>query len=224
MFSKAATGYSQTLAATFIMTITDCLKRIIKKQTELGYYFSAIIRPPATTQQIERTEKDLDLKFNDELIELYSFADGTTIDEVTPSGKTGLIPIHNFLNLNDAISYYKRGFEPDEFFRNMISGYRPGDKLFPFLEDGAGNCYWVDLNENENQGRLYWTNTFGDQPDYHYESLTTLFQVIDECYQQNVFTLDNEGYLDCDYQKFGEISKKFNPDIDYWTKYLDSSK
>lgn len=190
----------------------------------MGYHFPTIVRPPATTQQIEATEKRLGLKFNDEMVELYSFADGTTIDEITPSGKTGLIPIHSLLNLSDAIAYYQRVFEPVEFLRNSESGYKPGDKLFPFLEDGAGNCYWVDLNGTENQGRLYWTNTFGDQPDYLYESLTTLFEVIDECYQQSVFTLDTEGYLDCDYHKFGEISKQFNPDIDYWTKYLDSAK
>jgi cell wall assembly regulator SMI1 len=206
------------------MTITDYLKRIIKKQTELGYYFPTIVRPSATTQQIETTEKELGLKFNDELVELYLFADGTTIDEITPSGKTGLIPIHSLLNLKDAIAYYQNGLEPDEFFRNLKSGYRPGDKLFPFLEDGAGNCYWVDLNGTENHGRLYWTNTFGDQPDYLYESLTTLFEVIDECYQQDVFTLDQDGYLDCDYHKFGEVSRKFNPEIEYWTKYLDGAK
>ena len=206
------------------MTITDYFKRIEKKQTEIGYYFPTIIRPPATIQQIKKVEEEIELKLNDELIELYLFADGTTIDEVTPCGKTGLIPIHSFLNLQDVISYYNRGFEIDEYFRNLDSGYRPGNKLFPFLEDGAGNCYWVDLNGTENHGRLYWTNTFGDQPDYLYNSLTTFFQVIDECYQTSVFKLDNEGYLDCDYTKFGVVSKKYNPDIDYWTRYLAGTK
>lgn len=206
------------------MTITDCFKRIIKKQTEIGYYFPIIIRPSATIQEIKKAEDEMDLKLNDELIELYLFADGTTIDEVTPCGKTGLIPIHSLLNLQDAISYYRRGFDVDGYFRNLHSDYRPGNKLFPFLEDGAGNCYWVDLNGTANHGRLYWTNTFGDQPDYLYNSLTTLFQVIDECYQDNVFTVDNEGYLDCDYTKFGEISKRYNPDVGYWTRYLASTK
>ena len=214
----------RTLAVIFIMTITDCFKSIIEKQKKMGYHFPTIVRLPATPQQIKTIEEQLDLKFNNELVELYSFADGTTIDEVTPCGKTGLIPIHSFLNLQDSISYYQRGFEPDEFFRNSDTGYRPGNKLFPFLEDGAGNCYWVDLNGDENHGRLYWTNTFGEQPDYLYNSLTTLFQVINECYEKNVFTLDNEGYLDCDYNKFGQVSRKYNPHIDYWTKYLDGTK
>jgi hypothetical protein len=206
------------------MTITDCFKRIIKKQQEIGYYFPTIVRQPASRQQIQHVETSLDLRFNDELLELYSFADGTTLDGVTPCGKTGLIPIHSFLNLHDAISYYSTGLEPDEYFRNLDSGYKPGNKLFPFLEDGAGNCHWVDLNETENHGRLYWTNTFGEQPDYLYESLTTLFQVIDVCYQQNVFALDPEGFLECDYKKFGEVSKQFNPTIPYWDEYLKSTK
>ncbi len=206
------------------MTITDCFKRIVKKQTEIGYYFPTIIRPPATRQQILETEGKLGLEFNDELIELYSFANGTTIDEVTPCGKTGLFPIHSFLNLQDSIDYYERGFEPDDYFKNLDTGFKPNKKLFPFLDDGAGNCYWVDLNGNENHGRLYWTNTFGDQPDYLFNSLTAMFQVIQECYELNIFWLDDDGYLDCDYKAFGEVSKKYNPDIDYWTKYLDSAE
>jgi cell wall assembly regulator SMI1 len=202
-----------------MMKIVDCFKRIIKKQKEMGYHFPTILRPTATTDEIKTIEKQLNLEFNDELMELYSFADGTTLDEVTPSGKTGLIPIHSFFSLQGAASYCQGGFEPDEFFRNLNSGYRPGNKLFPFLEDGAGNCYWVDLNGTENQGRLYWTNTFGEQPDYLYNSLAIFFQVVDDCYQQNIFTLDNDAYLCCDYQRFGRVSKKYNPDIDYWVNY-----
>ncbi len=49
------------------MTITDCFKRIVKKQTEIGYRFPTILRPSATHEQIERTEKELGIKFNDEL-------------------------------------------------------------------------------------------------------------------------------------------------------------
>lgn len=198
------------------MTIAQYFERIIKKQKEIGYYFPTIIRPPATLQQIEKTERKLNLKFNNELLELYLFADGTTLDQVTPCGKTGLIPIHTFLGLKEAEEYYQTGFEQDDLFRNSNTSYRPGNKLFPLLEDGAGNCHWVDLNNTENHGRVYWTNTFGEQPDYLYNSLTSLFKVIDECYQQDIFKLDGDGYLNCDYTKFGQVSQKHNSDIEYW--------
>lgn len=58
-----------------------------------------IIRPPATDKDISDAEQKLGFKFNNELKELYKFADGVDIDEVTPSGKTGLITIDNFLSL-----------------------------------------------------------------------------------------------------------------------------
>lgn len=205
------------------MRIAESFKKIVEKQKQIGYYFPTIIQSPATLREIQYTEEKLGFKFNDELIELYSFANGTLIDNITPCGKTGLIPIHSFLSLEDAIRYYERGFEPEDFFRNLDKDYKPGENIFPFLEDGAGNCHWVDLNGNENHGRIYWTNTFGDQPDYLYNSLTSLFQVIYECYDQDIFTLENEGFLECDYTKFGEISKKYSPDIDYWTRYLAGS-
>lgn len=201
------------------MRITDYFNRILEKQKEMGYYFPEIIQPPATNQQIQNTEEKLGFKFNDELIELYSYANGTLTDNNTPCGKTGLIPIHSFLSLEDAIRYYKRRIEQEELFKNLGTNYQPGKNLFPFLEDGAGNCHWVDLNRGENYGRIYETNTFGSEPDYLYNSLTSLFQVIYECYAQRIFTLEQEGFLECDYEKFGEVSRKYNPNIEYWTRY-----
>lgn len=210
-------------------TIKDSFEKIIARQQAMGYYFPTILQAPASEAQIQQTAQQLGLTFNEELVALYSFANGTLLDEETPCGKTGLIPIHSFLSLEDAMIYYQTGqepgsitLEPEAYFKNMDTGYMPGNKLFPFLEDGAGNCHWVDLNDGPNYGRLYWTNTFGDQPDYLYNSLTSLFEVIAACYEQDVFFLDEDGFLDCDYKRFSELSGQYNPDIDYWKKQRES--
>ena len=93
-------------------------------------------------------------------------------------------------------------------------------KLFPFLEDGAGNCYWVDLNEGSNNyNRIYWTNTFGEDPDYLFESLTIMFQVISECYEKGIISLDEEGYLNSDNNLYYDIASKYNPNIKYWKNH-----
>lgn len=189
-------------------SITTNFTSIATKQKQLNYYGIKLLRQPASLADIRKTEEALHLTFNDELIELYSFADGTEFEAMTPSGLTGLIPIHSFLTLNDAVEYYKQSMEYGESFHNHTTGYVPGKQMFPFLEDGAGNCYWVDLNEGTpNHARIYWTNTFGQEPDYTYNSLSSMFEVIAEAYQKDIMFLDEDGYLDCDFESFEKLSE-----------------
>ncbi|QJD97318.1 SMI1/KNR4 family protein [Mucilaginibacter robiniae] len=189
-------------------SITTSFRAILCKQRELGYHFPNIVRTPATLEDIGQTEEALHLAFNEELKELYQFADGSNIDQVTPSGLTGLIPIHNFLSLQDAVTYYRQSMKFENSFYNHEQDFAPGKQLFPFLEDGAGNCYWVDLNEGFlNYGRIYWTNTFGREPDYTYRSLTSMFEVIAEAHETGIISLDEEGYLDCDFKAFDKLSE-----------------
>ncbi|PWG80656.1 SMI1/KNR4 family protein [Pararcticibacter amylolyticus] len=190
-------------------SIVQSFTTILIKQKELKYHFPNILREPASLQHIAKAEDALGLTFNAELRELYLFADGTNIDSVTPSGLTGLIPIHNFLSLEDAVSYYAQSMEFQESFHNWTIDFQPGKQLFPFLEDGTGNCYWVDLNEETpNYGRIFWTNTFGSDPDYTYSSLTNMFEVIADAYRIGIVFLDDNGYLNCDFKAFDELSEK----------------
>jgi cell wall assembly regulator SMI1 len=191
--------------------IQESCKTILIKQKDLNYHFPNILRQPATVQEIAATEKVLGLKFNDELKELYLFANGTNVDSVTPSGLTGLIPIHNFLSMEDAVIYYKQSMEFEDSFQNWTKDFRPGKQLFPFLEDGAGNCYWVDLNEDTlNYSRIFWTNTFGSDPDYTFNSLTGMFDVIAKAYNMDIIFVDSDGFLNCDYKAFEKLSEESN--------------
>jgi cell wall assembly regulator SMI1 len=210
--------------------LTEYFKRIIDKQREMGYYFPKILNAPAGLFKIRETEKILGLNFNPELRELYSFADGTD-NKGLAIGMTGLIPIHQFMSLKDAVSYFKVSMDSNEniirrygsdLFRNEEQGFTPGKKLFPFLHDGAGNCYWVDLNEGtDDYGKIFWTNSFGEDPDYAFNSLTIMFQTICECYETGVMYLDKDNHLDCDDDSWNERAHKLNPDLIYWKKYLD---
>ena len=192
-------------------TITESFRIIINKQNQLDYHMPKILRQPASIIEIDNISNDLELKFNKDLIELYSVADGIIVDNETPSGLTGLIPIHNFLSLTDAVDYYKSYIDFQDSFINFDTDFKPDKKLFPFLQDGAGNCYWVDLNVNtKDYNRIFWTNTFGENPDYKFDSLTIMFNVIADSYVQGIIRIDNEGYLDCDYEKFDKLTDRYN--------------
>ena len=148
--------------------------------------------------------------FNRELFDLYSIADGIENDHKTPSGLLGLIPIHEFMSLTNAIAYYNSWIDFEDTFLNWDTNFKPDKKLFPFLHDGAGNCYWVDLNDHtKNYNKIFWTNTFGDNPDYKYDSLTIMFHIIAESYEKGLFWTDNEGFLDCDLEAFDNLVDKY---------------
>lgn len=199
-------------------TITESFKSIVSKQRELNYNMPNLLRPPAKKNDITQIQNTIGLKLNKELIELYSCADGINVPLNTPGGLTGFLPIYNFLSLSAALAYYNQYIKFQDSFENQNTHYTPGNKLFPILEDGAGNCYWVDLNETENYGRIYWTNSWGDEPDYLFESLTNFMQVISECYDLNYIFVNDEGFLDEDVDGFYAVALKYNPKIEYWKK------
>jgi cell wall assembly regulator SMI1 len=201
------------------MTVTESFEIIVSRQKELGYYFPYILQPPASIDDIKRTEQALGFKLSPELIELYCFANGTSRDE-NPLGMIGLIPIHIFMNLEEAEEYYNHHIPFEDSFITWDTNYKPGKQLFPFLQDSSGNCYWVDLNEGtENYNRIYWTNSYPDSPAYTFSSLTAMFETIAECYATNIFFLDEDGHLDKDYDQWGLICKKHNPEIQFWNDY-----
>jgi hypothetical protein len=202
-------------------TIPTYFEQIITKQKKMGYKFPSLLRPPASEQLISEIEHKIGFPLNTELFQLYTCADGTISDSGLPSGATGLIPIHRFMSLSEACDRYyfqklQLGF--NELFEEWNSGYKPDKKLFPFLEDGAGNQYWVDLNEGANYGKIYWTNTYPASPGYAFNSLTAMFKTITQAYCENVFFLDEDGYLDEDYDRWEEIAAFNNPGLKFWNQ------
>ena len=51
-----------------------------------------------------------------------------------------------------------------------------------------------------------------------HRSLETFFETVIAFYQEDVYFLDNDGFLDYDFEKAGAIRKTLNPGITYWTE------
>ena len=200
-------------------TLTENFKMIVEKQKQMGYFFPNVLRHPASIEEIRSVEEKVQFRFNNELIELYSFADGIEVPQIA-CGLLGLVPIHIFMKLEEATKYCIDGLYDDGQFENLTAKYKPGLKLFPFLNED-GRCYWVDLNEGtEHYGKIYYCNSYYSEPDYAFESLTAMFQTIAECYEYGAFYLEDEGYL-AENDKWYEIAKKNNPGlIPYWDSWL----
>jgi cell wall assembly regulator SMI1 len=211
-------------------TITENFNIILARQQSIGYDYYSILNPPASTDDIAKVEKRLDLRFSVELLELYAFANGTTplIDRFK---MIGLIPTYIFINLSDSEYFYQlyeEDFKKTDFayagnFTMWDNSFTPQRRLFPILGNSSGDYYWVDLNENaENYNKVYWTNKASGSPDYVFNSVTSMFQTIAESYINNVFSFTTGKWLDTDYKRWTKIGKQNNPGLSYWDEYISN--
>ncbi|GGF90163.1 hypothetical protein GCM10010912_39170 [Paenibacillus albidus] len=51
-----------------------------------------------------------------------------------------------------------------------------------------------------------------------YDSPALFLETLCEFYKQEVYFLDEEGYLDCDLVKEGEVAAALNPEANYWSE------
>jgi cell wall assembly regulator SMI1 len=203
------------------MTFTKYFDEIIKKQKEISYSFPYTLNPPASKLEIEQTEESVGFTFNNELKELFLVANGSRRTNLF----LGLIPIHRLLTLTEAKNSYETNINNQEVYDQLFEDWetceKPGRKLFPFLADYSGHTYWMDLNtDTVNYGKVYDALMSGESPFYAFESLTSMFKVIYECYADNVFYLDEIGWLESDSERFAESCIRNNPNIPYWKIFL----
>jgi cell wall assembly regulator SMI1 len=201
------------------MTALEYLINILTLQKSLNFKFSEILRPAADILSIKNVEKELNIELTDDLKELYSYADGT-ICRTERNSLLCLIPYYDLLPLNVAVQYHKITIDDENYFYNSDKDFKPSKKLFPFLEQDGGDCYWIDLNKGtENYCKIYWTTTLAQEPDYLFDSLNSMFETIYECYEKKIIFFDKENILSTKYEEWGIVAAKNNPNLDYWKSY-----
>lgn len=133
---------------------------------------------------------------------IYSIASGTyrnisdqTIMDIIP----GYRLIHS-QELNDEIRE----------FRDL---YHHLQNFIPFLADYSSG--YVAVNEDDNS-IFYVTPEYGESMVA--TSLNKFWETVLRCYEQQVYFLDADGYLDYDFEKEGEIGLSINPTCEYWNE------
>jgi hypothetical protein len=139
-------------------SITECFELIKKEIQDLNYSLFDRFQEPVDSKLIKKTESDLRLKFNEELIELYSCSNGTSLDLDTPIGNLCYIPIYIFMSLQDATEYHRNNISGLQYLFTVSTIKEPGFKFFPVFQDGGGASYWMDLNSGSTHcNKILWT-------------------------------------------------------------------
>lgn len=96
-------------------------------------------------------------------------------------------------------------------------GYAGGGLVLPLLTNYGSDfiCYYRSEDGVEQICDLL--HDYGDLV-VMYDSPEKFLETLCEFYKQEVYFLDEEGYLDCDLVAEGEVGAALNPDAKYWSE------
>ena len=112
--------------------------------------------------------------------------------------------------LEDEYNALSRMMETDDLHKNRI------EVVIPLLADYSSDyiCY---VKKRDNTEAIFTYSPVDGLVELH-SSLERFFETIIAFYKENVYFLDDDGFLDYDFERAGVIGEKYNPGIRYWTE------
>ncbi|KTD83229.1 hypothetical protein UQ64_03650 [Paenibacillus etheri] len=142
---------------------------------------------------------------------IYSIVSGTSSEEEEPS-LIEFIPGYRLIHIDEYEAEMKilAGILEEK-------GHQADGVILPILTNYGSDfiCYYKSADGVERVCDLL--HDFGDLI-VMYESPEKFMETLCEFYKQEVYFLDEEGYLDCDLVKEGEVGAALNPDAKYWSE------
>ncbi|MFC3749637.1 hypothetical protein [Paenibacillus sp. GCM10012306] len=145
------------------------------------------------------------------LAAIYNTVSGTNREEEEP-------------NLIEFVPGY-RLIHRDEYEQEMQvlagilaeKGHPVEGTVLPILTNYGSDfiCYYRSADGTERICDLL--HDFGDLV-VMYDSPAKFLETLSEFYRQEVYFLDEDGYLDCDLIKEGEVGAEMNPEASYWSE------
>jgi len=147
--------------------------------------------------------KDVRINIPTPLNSIYSLADGTKY-EVENQSLMDFIP--GFLLIHTT--------EYNEFVNklNTILNEKDKNKFYPILVNYSSDFYAL----NKGDLGIYLINHDNNKPIKIHNTFDDFIITLIACYEDNVYFLDEDGYLDMDFDKEELVAQKLNPDIKFW--------
>lgn len=144
--------------------------------------------------------------------EIYSTFAGTRRD-LKEQKLMDFIPGYRLIHIEELETEYHtfaRMAGSDAMYENQI------EAAAPLLADYASSyiCY---VKKRDRTEAIFSYSPDGGFEEMH-RSLETFFETIIAFYKEDVYFLDNNGFLDYDFEKAGVIGEKLNPGIPYWAE------
>lgn len=88
--------------------------------------------------------------------------------------------------------------------------------VIPLLADYS-SCYICYVKTRHNEDAIFHYSPEDGLQKMH-QTVETFFKTIIAFYSENVYFVDDNGFLDYDFEKSGIVGAKYNPDIVWWTE------
>lgn len=88
--------------------------------------------------------------------------------------------------------------------------------IMPLLADYS-SCYICYVKKLDNTEAIFSYSPDGGLVEIH-STLEIFFETIITFYKENVYFLDDNGFLDYDFEKAGVVGKRCNPGVLYWAE------
>lgn len=137
--------------------------------------------------------------------EIYKVCNGTK-DDISEQKFFDFLPGYRLMQLDEVIENHKQNN------KDNIKEDLEYDLIIPFLTDYAGSYYLYAIKDNKEHILLYTDGIF----EKMHSSIDDFWNTIIAFYEEKVYFLDEDGFLSYDFDKEGEIGKKYNKDILYW--------
>jgi hypothetical protein len=142
---------------------------------------------------------------------IYNTVSGTSSEEEEPS-LIEFVPGYRLIHIDEYAQEMKVLAGILEEKGQEVTG-----TILPILTNYGSDfiCYYRSADGVERVCDLL--HDFGDLV-VMYDSPELILETLCEFYKQEVYFLDEEGYLDCDLVREGEVGAELNPNAKYWSE------
>lgn len=107
------------------------------------------------------------------------------------------------------ISEYKKNFDE---LKAILNSKGIHDKFAPVLRNYSSDFYEIEINT----GAIYLIFHYDEGIDLIHHSSYDFINTLRKNYEENVYFLDEDGFIDYDADLEYEVARKYNEGIDFW--------
>lgn len=170
-------------------------------------------------QSIESAFRLLALECCPELLDLYLWKTGCAHELLLDLSEGE----ENQIKLSSMGNYAAYSLSRDIMTQNKImqASYADDDRMYPFIFDGVyEDPILIDLDSSrETYKALFYYSPqvlLSDAPIMIYDSIESWIKTIIQCYEQNIYSVDEKGIFQSKTNLEVQLSRSMNPKSDYW--------
>jgi hypothetical protein len=168
---------------------------------------TGLLRPGLPAAQTRADLRERGLVPSDEVVDLYAWHDGTDAPAGTLLDDMHLFPGFYFSSLEEALANYD-AFRDDR---------RWNPDWLPVFANGGGDFLAVTCSARpENRGQVIHFRIDESQQPVEFPSVSRMLETVAAAYREQVYFVDADGYLEMDDVVFGDLARRFNPDVAWW--------